>query len=92
MPVGGIKEKILAASRYSQIRYVLVPEANRPNVENDFRESGCVLPNNIEIIYLRNVREALIHVFGHGNQIVNDLDLKMKQKSQGLEYGAPLGI
>lgn len=93
LPVGGIKEKVLAASRYKQIKYVLIPEANRANVENDFNIGGdatsvgedekqlTLLPKNVEIIYLKNVREALVHVFGLENRIVQNLDVKTHNQS-----------
>jgi ATP-dependent Lon protease len=54
LPVGGIKEKVLAAQRHG-IKRVLLPEANRkdlPEVPEEAREQ-------IEIIFVRAVDEAL---------------------------------
>jgi ATP-dependent Lon protease len=53
LPVGGIKEKVLAARR-SGIRTVIVPEANRKNLE----EIPRALRRNMSFVFVRDVREV----------------------------------
>ncbi|CAD7928934.1 unnamed protein product [Amoebophrya sp. A120] len=68
LPVGGIKEKILAANRSPGIKYVLIPASNEANVEQDL---GGQLNNvNLRIVYIRTIREALIHSFGVDNSLL----------------------
>ncbi len=54
LPVGGIKEKVLAAHR-AGIKTVILPERNRPSLEDvpkDVREQ-------LEFVYVRNIDEVL---------------------------------
>ncbi|HUX11288.1 MAG TPA: endopeptidase La [Terriglobia bacterium] len=55
LPVGGIKEKVLAARR-AGVKEVLLPAENEPNVKED-------LPDNIlegvELRYVKTIREAI---------------------------------
>ncbi len=55
LPVGGIKEKVLAARR-AGVRTVLLPEANRKDVEEDVPEN---VRNGLEIIYVRDMDQVL---------------------------------
>ncbi|KAJ8508824.1 hypothetical protein ONZ45_g8946 [Pleurotus djamor] len=61
-PVGGIKEKVLGAHR-AQITKVILPYANRKDVEHDI---ALEIRNEIEIVFVRTVREALDAAFGKG--------------------------
>ena len=56
LPVGGIKEKVLAARR-AGIRRVLLPERNRRDVE----EIPVHLLDDLEIVYVDTIEEALQH-------------------------------
>ncbi|MBL7034064.1 MAG: endopeptidase La, partial [Candidatus Delongbacteria bacterium] len=58
MPVGGIKEKLLAASE-NQIRRVLIPADNAPDLEEVPKEVKL----NLEITLVRNVSEIVKLVF-----------------------------
>ncbi|MCR5251692.1 MAG: endopeptidase La [Lachnospiraceae bacterium] len=58
MPVGGLKEKILAAKMLG-IRTVLLPEENRRDVEEIDKE----ITGGIELIFVRSMEEVLRHAF-----------------------------
>jgi ATP-dependent Lon protease len=53
LPVGGIKEKVLAARR-SGIRTVVLPEANRKNLE----EIPRGLRKNMRFVFVGDVQEV----------------------------------
>ena len=53
LPVGGIKEKVLAARR-SGIRTMILPEANRKNLEDIPR----ALRRDIDFVFVTHVREV----------------------------------
>ncbi|PFH46198.1 hypothetical protein AMATHDRAFT_43739 [Amanita thiersii Skay4041] len=59
LPVGGLKEKILAAHR-AGIKTILAPEANRADIEENVPES---VKTGIRFVYVENVREVLHEVF-----------------------------
>lgn len=59
LPVGGLKEKILAAHR-AGIKTILVPTANRADIEENVPES---VKTGIQFVYVENVREVLHEVF-----------------------------
>ena len=52
--IGGLKEKLLAA-RMAHIRKVLVPEKNRPDVEELQKE----ITKGMEIVYVKEMDEVL---------------------------------
>ena len=54
LPIGGLKEKLLAAHR-AGIKKVLIPEENK----KDLVEVPKTILNNIEIIPVKNVDEVL---------------------------------
>jgi ATP-dependent Lon protease len=56
LPVGGIKEKVLAAKRAGICR-VIVPEKNRRDIE-EIREE---LLEGLELVYVGTIDEALSH-------------------------------
>ena len=58
LPVGGIKEKMLAAHR-AGIKRIVLPERNKKDVVDVPEE----IRQEIEIIYVKNVDEAAEHVF-----------------------------
>jgi ATP-dependent Lon protease len=53
LPVGGIREKVLAARRYGY-RQIVLPEPNRKSLEQIPR----ALRKDLEVIFVRNVREV----------------------------------
>ncbi|MCO5598714.1 hypothetical protein L7F22_052812 [Adiantum nelumboides] len=62
LPVGGLKEKLLAAHR-AGIKKVILPGQNRPNVEADVPKPVL---NDLEVHYVNNVWSALDVAFGEG--------------------------
>lgn len=62
LPVGGLKEKLLAAHR-AGISQVILPAQNRPNVEADVPE---VVLEALKVHYVHNVWSALDVAFGEG--------------------------
>ncbi|KAF8550574.1 ATP-dependent protease La [Imleria badia] len=59
LPVGGLKEKILAAHR-AGIKTILAPAANRADIEENVPES---VKTGIRFVYVENVKEVLHEVF-----------------------------
>lgn len=59
LPVGGLKEKILAAHR-AGITTILAPAANRADIEENVPES---VKTGIRFVYVEDVREVLHEVF-----------------------------
>jgi ATP-dependent Lon protease len=57
LPVGGVREKVLAAHR-AGIRKVLLPEEN----ERDIDEIPAKIRNQIEFVLIKQAQEALPHV------------------------------
>ncbi|KAE9397702.1 ATP-dependent protease La [Gymnopus androsaceus JB14] len=60
LPVGGLKEKILAAHR-AGIKTILAPAANRADIEENVPDS---VKEGIRLVYVEDVREVLREVFG----------------------------
>ncbi|SEU32796.1 ATP-dependent Lon protease [Lacrimispora sphenoides] len=58
LPIGGLKEKILAA-RMAHVEKVLVPDRNRP----DIAELSEEIIGDLDIIYVKNMPEVLKEVF-----------------------------
>ena len=54
LPVGGLKEKVLAA-RMAKLKKVLVPAANRPDIEELSKE----ITGGLKIVYIERFEEAL---------------------------------
>ncbi|KAJ7253539.1 ATP-dependent protease La [Mycena rebaudengoi] len=59
LPVGGLKEKILAAHR-AGIKKIIAPGANRADIEENVPES---VKTGIQFVYVEDVREVLHEVF-----------------------------
>lgn len=59
LPVGGLKEKILAAHR-AGIKTILAPAANRADIEENVPES---VKTGIKFVYVEDIREVLQEVF-----------------------------
>lgn len=63
LAIGGLKEKLLAAERMG-IKKVLIPAEN----EKDLKEIDENILKNIEIVLLKDAKDAIKHVFGGGNE------------------------
>lgn len=61
LPVGGIREKVLAAHR-AGIRKVLLPKDNEP----DIRDIPEVVREEMEFVLIKTVNDALKHVLVKG--------------------------
>lgn len=59
LPVGGLKEKILAAHR-AGIKKILAPAACRADIEHNVPDS---VKEGIEIVYVENVSQVIDHAF-----------------------------
>ncbi|KAJ3504341.1 hypothetical protein NLJ89_g7984 [Agrocybe chaxingu] len=66
LPVGGLKEKILAAHR-AGIKTILAPAANRADIEENVPES---VKEGIRFVYVESVNEVLHEVFSDGKKEV----------------------
>lgn len=56
LPIGGVKEKVLAASQFG-IKQILLPEKNR----RDMEEIPKSVREKMEFIYVKNVEDVLTH-------------------------------
>jgi ATP-dependent Lon protease len=54
LPIGGLKEKLLAAKK-AGITMVLVPEENRPDVE----EMDAEITDGLTVKYMKNMTDVL---------------------------------
>jgi ATP-dependent Lon protease len=59
LPVGGIKEKVLAARR-SGVKEMILPDENRPNVEEDI---PAHLREGMTFHFVKNIEDALERAF-----------------------------
>ncbi|WFD45325.1 endopeptidase La [Malassezia psittaci] len=62
MPVGGLKEKLLAAHR-AEVKTVIVPAANRPKIEADVPKT---ILDDLQVHYVNNIWDALHIGLGQG--------------------------
>ena len=58
LPIGGLKEKLLAA-RYAGIKKVLVPQENRSDVE----EMDTEITEGLEIVFVGSMDDVLKNAF-----------------------------
>ena len=77
LPVGGLKEKILAAHR-AGIKKILAPAANRADIEENVPES---VKTGIEVVYVDNVRQVLHEVFA-GSEVAKTLETTLPLEQQ----------
>ncbi|MCK4651071.1 endopeptidase La [Candidatus Babeliales bacterium] len=80
LPVGGLKEKLLAATRFG-IKNVLVPKDN----DNDIKDFKKELDKSLNIIYVDNMDQVLEHAFLKspflkGKKVLKKVKLKRKKK------------
>ncbi|KAH9813577.1 LON domain serine protease [Melampsora americana] len=70
LPVGGLKEKILAAHR-SGIKKILAPIGNRADIEFNVPDS---VKEGIEIVYVEDLKEVLKEAFVGEDRILSKLN------------------
>jgi len=80
LPVGGLKEKILAAHR-AGIKTIIAPAANRADIEENVPES---VKTGIRFVYVETVYEVLKEVF-KGSEVERTWEETMKEgdKAEG---------
>ncbi|PWN51671.1 ATP-dependent protease La [Violaceomyces palustris] len=78
LPVGGLKEKLLAAHR-AGITKVILPAQNQPNVEADVPK---VVLDDLEVHYVHNVWSALDIAFGEGPWTAKAKELAEAEKAE----------
>ena len=69
LPVGGLKEKILAAHR-AGIKTIIAPAANRADIEENVPES---VKTGVRFVYVEDVGEVLREAF-QGSELVERLE------------------
>ncbi len=58
LPVGGLKEKLLAARR-AKIETVIIPEKNRPDIEDSFKDDESKTLDNLELVYVEKLSQVI---------------------------------
>jgi len=87
LPIGGLKEKILAANR-GGITKVILPKEN----EKDLKEIPAVILKQIEIILVEHMDEVLSHaiVLDEGETLFKEDDVPFSIPAEEIEPRAPL--
>jgi ATP-dependent Lon protease len=75
LPIGGIKEKVLAAKR-AGVKRVIMPAENKTNVEEDLTPEQL---ENVEIHYVTTVSEVLaLALPSSGREVARDIEVREK--------------
>lgn len=87
LPIGGLKEKILAAHR-GGITKVLIPEEN----EKDLKDIPVSISKQIDIVSIEHMDEVLTHalIIGEGENLFKRSDIPLEAASQSMEQQTPL--
>ncbi|MGD2270094.1 MAG: endopeptidase La [Desulfobacterales bacterium] len=88
LPVGGLKEKILAAHR-GGIKKVIIPKEN----EKDLKDIPKTISKQIEIVLAEHMDEVLFHavILGKGEALFKNVDTAFEISTQeGAEHRPPL--
>jgi len=78
LPVGGLKEKLLAAHR-SGIRKVIVPAGVRSDIDYNVPSS---IKDKLEIMYVENVAQVLAEVFKGSDIATRAAKLPMAEQTE----------
>ena len=86
LPIGGLKEKILAAHR-GRIRKVIIPKEN----QKDLREIPDDITEKLEIVTVEHMDEVLFHalIVKEGNKILNGESLTFHVSTDSGEQQPP---
>ncbi|MEO0973458.1 MAG: S16 family serine protease, partial [Pseudomonadota bacterium] len=84
LPVGGIKEKVLAAAR-AGIKTVMLPERNR----KDFEEIPASARARLEFVWLRDVDQALAFALGDPDAREDDDAARVAANREGVQQASP---
>jgi ATP-dependent Lon protease len=75
LPIGGVKEKVLAAKR-AGVQRVILPAENKTNVEEDLTPEQL---ENIDIHYVNNISEVLaLALPSSGREVARDIEVREK--------------
>jgi Lon-like ATP-dependent protease len=85
LPVGGLKEKLLAAHR-AGITKVILPAQNQPNVEADVPKAVL---DDLEVHYVNNVWSALNHAFGEGPWSAKAKEMEELERKEAITSEQP---
>jgi ATP-dependent Lon protease len=87
LPIGGLKEKIIAAHR-GGIKKVLIPKEN----EKDLKDVPKSISKQIEIIVVEHMDEVLSHalILGDGESIFKNVDIPLEINPEGAEKPSSL--
>jgi len=82
LPVGGLKEKILAAHR-GGIKKVVIPKEN----EKDLRDIPAIVAKQIEIVFAEHMDEVLPHalILGEGDTLFRESDIPFEIASKDID-------
>ena len=84
LPIGGLKEKLLAAHR-GGIRKVIIPKENK----KDLKDIPAPVAKAMEIVCVEHMDEVLTHalILGDGEKLFQEVDVKLHMSSP--EVGKP---
>ncbi len=87
LPIGGLKEKILAAHR-GGIKKVIIPEEN----EKDLKDIPSTISKQIDIITVNHMDEVLTHalILGEGEKLFKASDISLEISAKDQEKRPPL--
>ncbi|MBW2201246.1 MAG: endopeptidase La [Deltaproteobacteria bacterium] len=87
LPIGGLKEKILAAHR-GGIKKVLIPEEN----EKDLKDIPASISKQVDIVPIEHMDEVLTHalIVGEGENLFKRSDISLEVASKSIEQRTPL--
>jgi len=87
LPIGGLKEKIIAAHR-GGIKKVLIPKEN----EKDLKDVPKVISNQLEIALVEHMDEVLSHalILDEGTTIFRNVDIPLEISNEGAEKPSSL--
>ena len=87
LPIGGLKEKIIAAHR-GGIKKVLIPKEN----EKDLRDVPKVISKQLEIALVEHMDEVLSHalILDEGTSIFRNVDIPLEISAEGAEKPSSL--